>query len=118
MKFVQNKVKSIFGVSVEDFPFVPLSEGAFTNSRLFIAHNAFSSQIPKAGFAIGILATFNGKTSCAVVLNDTTGFDLDTPPAYPIVLLPGTKDCLVVTREPDTVLNLNATNRVITVPRR
>ncbi|MFO1204887.1 MAG: hypothetical protein U1E63_03975 [Burkholderiales bacterium] len=118
VKFVKNKVKSIYGVSVEDFPFVPLPEGAFTNSRVFIAHNTFSSQIPGAGFAIGILATFKGKTSCAVVLNDTKGVELDPPAAYPIVLGPGTKDCLVVTREANTVLDVSGKNRVITLPPR
>jgi hypothetical protein len=116
LKFVKNKVTSVLGVSVENFPFLPLT---FTNSRLFIAHNTFSSSplAPGQGGAIGISATFNGKTSCLVVLNDTTGVDID-PPAYPIFLDQETKDCLVVTREANTVLNLNATNRVITVPRR
>lgn len=118
VKFVKNKGTSIYGVSVENFPFVPKPEedGAFTNSRLFIAHNTFSSQIPGAGFAIGILATFKGKTSCAVVLNDTSGVELDPPAAYPIVLVPGTKGCLVVTREANTVLDVSGKNRVITVP--
>jgi hypothetical protein len=118
VKFVKNKVTSVFGVSVEDFPFQP-EDGKFTNSRLFIAHNTFNSQIPGAGFAIGILATFNGKTSCLVVLNDTTNVEVDPSFSfYPIVLGPGTKDCLVVTRDTreDAVLNLNPTNRVITVP--
>ena len=100
--------------SVADFPFPP---GTFTNSRLFIAHNTFSSQIPGAGAAIGIIATFNPKTSCSVVLNDTTGVDLD-PPAYPIFLGQGTKDCLVVTHEAGTVQDSGTNNRIITVPRR
>lgn len=116
VKFVKNKVTSIAGVSVEDFPFQP-EDGKFTNSRLFIAHNTFSSQIPKVGGAIGIPATFNGKTSCLVVLNDTRGVDVD-PPFYPIFLGPGTKDCLVVTREANTVLDMSGKNRVITLPPR
>ena len=111
VKFVNNKVTSIFGVPVGDFP------GPFTNSRLFIALNTFSSSPLGACCAIPIFATFNGKTSCSVVLNDTTGVDLD-PPAYPIVLGPGTRDCLVVTREANTVLNEGTNNRIITVPRR
>jgi hypothetical protein len=114
VKFVNNKVTSIFGVLVGDFPIPP---GTFTNSRLFIALNTFSSSPLGACCAIPIFATFNGKTSCSVVLNDTTGVDLD-PAAYPIVLGPGTKDCLVVTREANTVLDQGTNNRVITVPRR
>ena len=114
VKFVNNKVSSIFGVLVADFPFPP---GTFTNSRLFIAHNTFSSPIPGGAAAIPIIATFSGKTSCLVVLNDTTGVVLD-PRAYPIHLGPGTRDCLVVTREANTVLNEGTNNRIITVPRR
>jgi hypothetical protein len=118
VQFVKNKVSSIFGVLVADFPLPP---GTFTNNRLFIAHNTFSSQIPGAGGgAIGIIATFNPKTSCLVVLNDTTGVDLDPPFAYPIYLGPGTKDCLVVTRDPregGAVYDEGTNNRVITVPR-
>ncbi|MET1084649.1 MAG: hypothetical protein ABWY12_16625 [Burkholderiales bacterium] len=112
VRFVKNKVSSFFGVLVADFPFPP---GTFTNSRLFIAHNTFSSQIPGAGGAIGIIATFNAKTSCLVVLNDTTAIELDDP-SYPILLGPGTKDCLVVTREANTVNDQGANNRIITVP--
>ena len=76
-----------------------------------------ATPIPGAGGAIGISATFNGKTSCSVVLNDTTGVDID-PPAYPIFLGPGTKDCLVVTHEAGTVQDSGTNNRIITVPRR
>jgi hypothetical protein len=122
VKFVKNKVTSVFGVSVEVFTFQP-EDGKFTNSRLFIAHNTFSnsnSPVPGVvGGAIGIPATFKGKTSCLVVLNDTTNVKVDPSFSfYPIVLGPGTKDCLVVTRDTreDAVLNLNPTNRVITVP--
>ena len=45
VKFVKNKVKSIYGVSVEDFPFRP-EDGEFTDGRLFIAHNTFRARSP------------------------------------------------------------------------
>jgi hypothetical protein len=81
----------------------------FTDSRLFIARNTFKG----AGRPIGINATFGGKTSCSVVLNDTPRYRTG------IVLGVGTKDCLVVTtRQAGTVSDSGTNNRIITLPRR
>jgi hypothetical protein len=94
-----------YGIYVTNF-----DPDTFTNSRLFIAHNTLKGE----GTAIGVDATFNGKTGCHLLLNDTRGMkNLPT-----IVLAKGTKDCLVVTRETNTVKDEGDNNRIITVPRR
>ena len=59
------------GIEVADFP-MPGFTDTFTNSRVFIAHNTFKG----SGAAVGITATFNGKTSCSVILNDTKSVSL------------------------------------------
>jgi hypothetical protein len=107
VRFVNNKASAdVFGIEVANFPLFP--PYGFTDSRLLIAHNTFKG----AGAAVGITATFSGKNSCVVVLNHTRRV---TSP-YPIFLGSGTKDCLVVTREKNTVLDKGTNNRVITVP--
>jgi hypothetical protein len=99
----------VFGINVTAYGF---QSYGFTDSRLFIAHNTIKGD----GTAINIngAVKFSGKTSCHLVLNDTTG--MKKLPA--MILGPGTKDCLVVTREAGTVSDSGTNNRVITVPRR
>jgi hypothetical protein len=97
----------VFGINVTTYGFQP---NGFTDSRLFIAHNTIKGE----GTAINVNGTlkFSGKTSCHLVLNDTTR--VKKLPA--IVLGTGTKDCLVITREAGTVSDSGTNNRVITVP--
>jgi hypothetical protein len=71
-----------FGIQVRDFSLFP--PNGFTDSRLLIAHNTFKG--PTFGAAIGITATFGGKNSCLVVLNDTTGVTPVDPTFKPIFL--------------------------------
>lgn len=123
VRFVNNEVSAdvfVFGIQVRDFFLPPAPPNGFTDSRLLIAHNKFKGAA--FGAAVGITATFGGKNSCLVALNDTTGVTPPPPPTPPdpnwkkIFLGPGTRDCLVVTREANTVNDLGTNNRVITVP--
>ncbi len=100
---------SSLGISVTTYGFQP---NGFTDSRLFIDHNT----IKGGGTAITIDGTlkFSGKTSCQLVLNNTTR--VTKLPA--IVLGKGTKDCLVITHEAGTVQDSDTGNQIITVPRR
>jgi hypothetical protein len=117
VRIANNKIVDtsyVFGINVTAYGSQP---NGFTDSRLFIAHNT----IKGGGTAVNIDTTvpdfpfaFSGKTSCHVILNHTTR--VKKLPA--IVLGPGTKHCLVVTREAGTVQDLGKYNRVITVPRR
>ena len=109
--YISSSVSQI-GISGINITAYGLQPNGFTDSRLFVAHNT----IKGTGTAISIdgALKFSGKTSCHVILNDTTR--VTKLPA--IVLGPGTKNCLVVTREANTVNDEGKNNRIITVPRR
>jgi hypothetical protein len=125
VRFVNNEVSAdvfAYGIQVRDFLLFP--PNGFTDSRLLIAHNTFKGVA--FGAAVGITATFGGKNTCLVVLNDTTGVKPTAPPLpppppdwRPIFLGDQTSNCLVVTRDTrkgGAVNDQGTNNRVITVP--
>jgi hypothetical protein len=125
VRFVNNEVSAdvfAYGIQVRDFLLFP--PNGFTDSRLLIAHNKFKGVA--FGAAVGIMATFGGKNTCLVVLNDTGGVKPTAPPLppppqdwRPIFLGDQTSNCLVVTRdtrEGGAVNDQGTNNRVIAVP--